>query len=278
MGGRRLFRYFSLVALAYLVATLGAGLADYLTRFELNKTTNLLLSSGVGLVSALTLGAIDLAKQGKEEQRPQLIPAPGTHPGASGPYVGHPGPHPAPSGSDRGGTRQRRGGTGLILGVVVLLGLCAGGGYGLTTGVTWAVDKLSDILTPPWLDKTKDPGIERLARQVSNSAGPLTITVLSVRVNDQVTIVKINAKNTGSDTLTLPTFTTAQLTIPDETFEADPAAGDSSIDVPPADETFGTVVFDGVIPPGAADITLSFTQIYGGLDSPRSISVSIPVS
>jgi hypothetical protein len=37
MGGRRLFRYFFLVALAYGVTTLGAGVADYLTRFDLSK-------------------------------------------------------------------------------------------------------------------------------------------------------------------------------------------------------------------------------------------------
>ena len=278
MGGRRLFRYFSLVALAYLVATLGAGLVDYLTRFHLDKTTNLLLSSGVGLVSALSLGAIDLAKQGKEERRPQLIPAPGSYPGAPPPYGSHPAPHPAAPRSTLDGQPRRRGGAGLILGVVVLLGLCAGGGYAVTTGVTWAADKLSKIAEPPWVSKTRDRGVERLARQVSNSAGPLTITVLSVRVNDQVTMIDIKAKNTGSDTLTLPIFARTQLTVTDATLKADPAAGDSSIVVPPADEVFGNVVFDGVIAPGAADITLSFTQIHGGFDSPRSISVSIPIS
>ncbi len=278
MGGRRLFRYFSLVALAYLVATLGAGLADYLTRFDLDKTTNLFISSGVGLVSALSLGAIDLAKQGKEERRPQLIPAPGSYPGAPPPYDGRPAPHPAAPGSSLDGRTRRRGGAGLILGVLVLLGLCAGGGYAATTGVTWGADKLSEIAEPPWVSKTRDPGVERLARQVSNSAGPLTITVLSVRVNDQVTIVKIKANNTGSDTLTLPTFARAQLTIPDATLKADPPSSDPSIDVPPGQETFGTVVFDGVIAPGATDVTLSFTQIHGGFDTPRSISVSIPIS
>jgi hypothetical protein len=272
-----LFRYFSLVALAYVVATVGAGLADYLTRFELSKTTNLLLSGGVGLFSALALGAIDLAKQGKEEQRPQLTHVP-SYPGAPAPYGGLPAPPPIPAGSYRDGPARRRGGAGLFLTVLVLLTLVIGGGYVLTTGVTWAADKLSDIATPPWLNKTKDPGVERLAREVSNTAGPLTITVLSVRVNDQVTMIRVNAKNAGSDALTIPTFATAQLTIPGATLKADPAAGDSSIDVPPAGESFGLIVFDGVLAPGAVDATLSFTQIYGGFDSPRSISVPIPIS
>ena len=277
MGGRRLFRYFFLVALAYGVTTLGAGVADYLTRFDLSKTTNLLLSSGVGLCSDLALGAIDLAKQGKAEERPQLTHVP-AYPGAPPPYGGLPAPPPTPAGSYRDGSSRRRGGAGLFLTILVLLALIIGGGYVLTTGVTWAADKLSDIATPPWLNKTKDPGVERLANQTSNTAGPLTVTVLSVRVNDQVTMIKVNAKNSGSDTLRLPTFTTAQLTTQDATLEADPAAGDSTIVVPPAGESFGTVVFDGVLAPGAAEITLSFTQIYGGFDSPRSISVQIPIS
>ena len=276
MGGRRLFRYFILVALAYGVTTIGAGVADYLTRFDLSKTTNLLLSSGVGLFSALAIGAIDLAKQGKED-RPQLTHVP-AYPGAPAPYGPPPAPPPIPAGSYRDGPARRRGGAGLLLTVVVLLALIVGGGYVLTTAVTWAVDKLSDIAEPPWVTKTKDPGVERLAREVSNTAGPLTIKVLSVRVNDQVTMIRINAKNAGSDTLTLPIFEAAQLTIPGATLKADPAAGDSSIIVRPAGESFGLIVFDGVLAPGAADVTLSFTRIHGGFDSPRSISVPIPIS
>src|SRR5258706_14894930 len=62
MSGRRLLRYFLLVGLAYGVATVGAGLTDYLTQFELSTTTNLAISGGVGLLTALCLGGIDLAK------------------------------------------------------------------------------------------------------------------------------------------------------------------------------------------------------------------------
>jgi hypothetical protein len=166
----------------------------------------------------------------------------------------------------------------MVLGMVLLLAVCAGGGYALTTGVTWAAGKLSDLATPPWLDKTKDPGVERLAEEASNTAGPLTITVQSVRVNDQVTMIEVLAQNAGPDTLRLPTYTTAQLTIPGATLEADPFAGAQEIVVPAGSDSFGTVVFDGVIPAGPAEIALHFTQIFGGFDSPRSISVSAAVT
>jgi hypothetical protein len=162
---------------------------------------------------------------------------------------------------------------------VLLVVLCAGGGYGLTSGVTWAVDKVSDLVTPPWLNKTKDPGVERLAAEVSNTAGPLTLTVTSVHVNDKVTMVDVKAVNTGTDTLRMPTFGYATLTTADATFKADGNSGASSIEALPAGTPgFGKVVFDGVLKPGAAEVTLTFSQIFGSLRGPQNISVKIPIS
>jgi hypothetical protein len=303
MTGRAVFKYFSLIGLAYVVATLGAGLADYLTRFDLGMRTNLLISSGIGLMTAMSLGAIDLAKQGRAkegraeqdraEKRPQDASTPGPYPGPSGrypsppgPYASPPGRYPGPSGSYPGSaphpgsaSRSRTGGgIGLVVGAVVLLGLCAGGGYALTNGVQWASDTLSRVATPPWLNKTKDPGVERLAGQASKTSGPLTVTVSSVRVNDEATIVKINARNTGPDALTLPTFGNAQLTIPGATLQPDPAAGDWPNTVPSEGEATGTIVFDGVLAAGPAKITLSFSTIYGSLNAPRNIAVTFSVN
>jgi hypothetical protein len=268
---RGLFRYFSLVGLAYVVATLGAGLASYLTTLELSNTANLLVSSGVGLVTAMALGAIDLAK-GKEEPAAPL-PSPG-------PYRGYPPPGPYPSqGLPRGPAPRRRSRVGIAVTAVLLLVLCVGGGFGLTSGVTWAVDKVSDLVTPPWLNKTKDPGVERLAAEVSNTAGPLTLTVQSVHVNDKVTMVDVKAVNTGTDNLKLPTFGYALLTTADATFQADPHAGVSDITaLPGGTPGFGKVVFDGVLKPGAAEVTLTFSQIFGSVRGPQSISVKIPIS
>jgi hypothetical protein len=157
--------------------------------------------------------------------------------------------------------------------------VCAGGGFALTTGVQWAADRLSEVATPPWLNKTKDPGIERLAEQTSSTEGPLTVTVLSVRVNDEVTMVKITATNTGSDSLTLPESGFVQLTTSDTTLQSDFAAGNWAETVPGGGgKTTGTIVFDGRPPAGSDQVTLTFTQIFGSLGGPDSIAVTIPLT
>jgi hypothetical protein len=166
---------------------------------------------------------------------------------------------------------------GIVFAAVVLLAVCAGGGYALTTGVHWAADRLSAIATPPWLSKTRDPGVERLATQATAQNGVLTLTVLSVRVNNEVTMVKATAANTGSEAITMYVFQNAQLTLPGATLSADPAATEWPT-VPPNGEATGTLVFDGVLPPDATEVTLSFSRIYGGLDGPRNISVHIQLN
>jgi hypothetical protein len=280
MGGRGLFRYFTFVGLAYVVTTLGAGLTTYLTTYELSTTTNLFVSSGVGLATAMTLGAIDLGKN-KQPTAPAAAPSGAPRPyAAAGPY-GAPAPYPGPSSpyGDPPAPARRTGRGGLVIGALVLLLVCAGGGYGLTQGVGWAADKLSDIVQPPWKVKTKDPGVQRLAASASNTEGPLTITITGVRVNDQVTMVDLTAMNTGAETLTLPIFKTCQLNVPGGTFEADSAASDGlwHETVAAHNESIGTIVFDGVLAAGPGQITLTFTQIYGGLDTPRDIAVRFRV-
>src|SRR5258705_5500531 len=108
MSGRRLLRYFLLVGLAYGVATVGAGLTDYLTRFELSTTTNLAISGGVGLLTALCLGGIDLAKP--TSARAQPAPA--------YPHYPPPGPAAYPAPPVR---PHSRAGIGVLFAAVVLL-------------------------------------------------------------------------------------------------------------------------------------------------------------
>jgi hypothetical protein len=288
MSGRRLLRYFFLVGLAYGVATLGAGLTDYLTRYDLSANTNLAISGGVGLLTALLLGAIDLAKPatpaapaapapavGVAQAYPSsTYPAPApSYPGGPYPPLAHPGYAPPPP-------RKSRGGVGLVLVGVLLLALCGGAGYGLTNGVTWAAGKLSDIATPPWLQKTRDPGVERLASKTTTENGTLSVTVRSVRVNDQVTMVELGMTNRGDTALTLPLLENAQLSMPGKTFKPDTGASDPtwSGNLPPGEETIGTIVFDGVLPQGRGDVSLSFSHIYGSLDSPRNITIKFSVT
>ncbi|MEU7823929.1 hypothetical protein [Catellatospora sp. NPDC049133] len=304
MTGRGLVRYFGLVGLAYLVATLGTGLTDYLTAAEVSKAKALAVSGGVGLVVALLLGLIDLAKSGNSRNAaaepagagPGAVSPPSGYavpPGQSGGYPpgglgaaypagqGVPGgstAYPGGHGSARPtGAPPRRGGVGLVLTAILLLGLCAGGGYLATTAVQAGVQKLSEFATPPWINKRNETGQERLASEVSETGGPLTITVLSVEVTSQATKVKIRGENTGGDALTLPTFGRAQLTAAGETLLPDPGASTWPETVPAGGEATGVIVFDGVLGPDVDSVRLSFSVIHGSFDAPPNIAVDIPI-
>ncbi|WP_144121816.1 hypothetical protein [Catellatospora sichuanensis] len=300
MTGRGMLRYFGLVGLAYLVATLGTGLTDYLTAAEVSRTKALVISGSVGLVVALLLGMIDLAKSGSSRavaMDPPGIPAgrvppPGGYtiptpagrypvdgPGASYPG-GYGGTFPAGASAPAGAATapaRRRGGVGLVLSALLLLGLCAGGGYLATTAVQAGVQKLSEFATPPWINKRNEQGQERLAAEVSKTGGPLTITVLSVEVTSQATKVKIRGENTGGDALTLPTFGRAQLTAAGETLLPDPGASTWPETVPAGGEATGVIVFDGVLGADTDSVRLSFSVIHGSFDAPPNIAVDIPL-
>ncbi len=298
MTGRGLVRYFGFVGLAYVVATLGTGLTDYLTAAEVSRSKALLISGAVGLLVALLLGAIDLAKSNAGKGAAPA-PAAGTHPVAAGRaanpafgqapsgYGGTPaqgasyGTYPAgppATGPAGGATPVRRGGAGLVLTAVLLLALCAGGGYLATTAMQAAVQKLNEFATPPWIKKGQEQGQERLAEEISETGGPLTITVLSVEVTSQATKVKIRGVNSGGDALTLPVFGRAQLTAPDRTLQPDPAAGDWPETVPADGEATGTIVFDGVLGPEVTEVRLSFSIIHGSFAAPPNIAVTIPLT
>ncbi|MEV4416363.1 hypothetical protein [Catellatospora sp. NPDC049609] len=284
MTGRGLMRYFGFVGLAYLVATLGTGLTDYLTAAEVSRTKALVISGVVGLVVALLLGAIDLAKSNSAKPGAS-VPHAGVPAGVQGraqvPAYGQGGVAGTGYGTGTAGpgaAPPRRGAAGLVLTAVLLLGLCAGGGWLATSAVQAAVQKLEEFATPPWVKKGAEQGAERLAQEASATGGPLTITVLSVEVTSQATKVKIQAVNSGGDALTLPVFGRAQLTAPGRTLQPDPAAGDWPETVPADGEATGTIVFDGVLGSEITEVRLSFSVIHGSFDAPPNIAVDIPLS
>ncbi|WP_155374142.1 hypothetical protein [Catellatospora vulcania] len=321
MTGRGMLRYFGLVGLAYLVATLGTGLTDYLTAAEVSRARALAISGGVGLVVALLLGLIDLAKSSSSRTPATELPgvAPGAFPAAGRAQVGgrdatrpgggtvypggsaypagraappgtqgsaYPGTHGAaypgtpghPAGAAAGSSARRGGGIGMVLTALLLLALCAGGGYLATSMVQAGVAKLSEFATPPWINKRNESGQERLASEASETGGPLTITVLSVEVTSQATKVKIRGENTGRDALTLPVFGRAQLTVAGETLLPDPGASTWQGTVPAGGEATGVIVFDGVLGPDVDSVRLSFSAIYGSFDTPPNIAVDIPIT
>ena len=164
--------------------------------------------------------------------------------------------------------------------LTVILLLCGAGGFGLAYGAQWAgqwaISRFDDLPDPD--DKTKDPGVERLGGPASQTEGVLTVSVSSVRVNDQVTMITVHATNTGDEALTMPRLGYTQLTVPGATtLQPDPFAGTWPDKVPAADEAGGVIVFDGVLGPEVTEVRLAFTQIFGTLGGPESISVDIPI-
>jgi hypothetical protein len=229
----------------------------------------------VGLIVAMISELINVAKDGgADRDAPQLSGA--VRPQHGGTYQGGyywPAAQPQP---------KPRSVTGIV-GTVALVLVLIGGGFGLAYGAQSlghrAIDFLDEQATPPWEKKTQDPGRERIAKAVSRTKGALTISVSSVRVNEQATIVTMTAGNTGKDSLNLPVYSNALLDVDGaNTFNADPAAGTFGGTVPARGKATGTIVFDGVLEPGAAHVTLSFAHIFGSLNGPDNIAVVIPIA
>jgi hypothetical protein len=247
----------------YFVTTLGTLLTTYLTKLHISTLLGSILATTVGLVVVIIGVFIDVAKEDGDEAEvqptwPQYRPAPPPQ-------------------------RRQRGAAGIAGVLALVLVLCGGGGFGLAYGVQYfghkAIDVLNDQATPPWEKKTQDPGRERIAKAASHTEGALTVTVSSVRVNAQATIVTITARNTGKDSLTLPVYSNAQLDVPGaNTLNADPAASSFGGTVPARGQTTGTIVFDGILGAGVTRVTLSFAHVQGSLNGPESISVSVPIS
>jgi hypothetical protein len=275
----------------YIATTLGTLLTTYLTSLDVSSTVGSVMATGVGLIVTCTGVLIDNAAEGAE-------PAPSPPPPNAGPAVGRAMPpqpgggtvypsggyrsgYPAPGYPPQPPAPARRGGMSIVMIMLLIVVLCGGGGFGLAYGAQRIGHNIINSLdngpsTPA--DKTKDPGVERIASPASASAGPLTVDVTSVRVNNIATIVTVHATNSGNDALQIPVYHNAQLTVPGaNSLSADPFAGTWSGPVPAGGESTGTIVFDGVLGPGVTGITLSFSTIFGGFDTPQNISVDISI-
>jgi len=258
-------------AVGYGVTTLGTLLTTYLTKLHISSVLGSILATTVGLVVVIIGVVIDAAKDGPEENTPVMPPPPGGYPGR---YY-----WPAP----RQIQPQPRSAAGTVSVIALVIVLCGGGGLGLAYGAQYlghkAIDTLNEQAIPPWEKKTQDPGRERISKAAARTRGALTVTVSSVRTNQQATIVTITAKNAGKDSLELPVYANALLDVPGaNTLNADPAAGTFGGTVPSGGRTTGTIVFDGVPSPGVTRLTLSFAHIFGSLSGPDNIAISVAIS
>ena len=153
--------------------------------------------------------------------------------------------------------------------ILLVLLLCGGGGFAATLGVQWAIGTVTGLIDPAGAsDHAGDP---RLVKEVTSSAGVLTVTVTGVRTTGQFTLIDLVAANSGSETLIMPVFGRTQLAVPGAaTLEGDPFRSKWAGSVPAGGELRGTIVFGGTLGAQVTTVSLSFTVIHGG---PGSLTV-----
>jgi len=161
------------------------------------------------------------------------------------------------------GRRPRRT-VSFVAALTVVVGLCgagtAGGVFGARYLLGWATGS--------------ETGEERLVEQVSNTAGPLRLTVNGVEVTRHYTKVDLSAANSGDDSLRLVKgFCT--LTFADgATASANTFLGSWPEQVPPGTTVRGKLLFSTDPGPAPTTATLSFATVFGSLDAPQSINVT----
>ena len=170
----------------YVVTSLGALATTWLTSLEVSPLVGSLLATGGRPMLGVIGGWMDHAQQeGAEEfhpgrrTRPLSVALP-----AAGPA---PGTEPV--------DRDRAGGDPAALRRRVVRG------RGMALNGPGSGRSPSSRSSPsPSERKLEDPGVERLGGTTSNTTqGVLTMTVTSVRVNDQVTVPTVTTENQGSD-------------------------------------------------------------------------------
>jgi hypothetical protein len=122
-----------------------------------------------------------------------------------------------------------------------------------------------------------DPAvIDRLTDKATNSAGGLTLSVVSIEQTQNTTRVGLAARNRTESALTLPVFNNCVLTSTDgTTLQADPQASTWPQSLPPGGDLMrGSVTFEGTLPGFARRASLSFAHVFGSLSGPASIKVS----
>jgi len=241
-------------ALAFVFSNLGTALVNWLTTVFVTPVQTALISTTVGLAVVFVGVLINHAKSGGdvEPSPPQVIYVPGRPPQYRPPQP------------------IRR--TPWAISLVLMLVICGGGGFAATLGVQWAFGKGLCFLDPV----AAGGGEQRLAHEASQTAGPLTLRVLSVEASECGIVVKLRASNTGDDPLRLYVFGNAHLTIPGETsLGGDPERSKWDGTVPSGGELQGYIVFRGDLPPDTTKVAFSFSTVFGSQNAPKSISVSI---
>jgi hypothetical protein len=125
----------------------------------------------------------------------------------------------------------------------------------------------------PWLPGTGEPAtVARLQNgpRAEDSGGVITTIERVDQVGDR-TEIELTIQNNLPDTISLPASLAALVGADGTSVKADPFAGSWTDSIPAGQLSRGTIVLDGVLPPGATTATFSFSTVFvqgpGGPDS-----------
>ena len=160
----------------------------------------------------------------------------------------------------RGRPQKRTVSVATVLVVLLLItGLTAGVAYGGWYATEWAF--------------ANESGQQVLVQPVSQTAGPLTVTVRGVEVTKHFTMVELTAVNSGGQPMSLPLYRNCQLNAGGNTMSTWLLGNDWNESVPPNDSSVGRIAFHGNPAEGTTTASLSFAVVFGVFE-PTSITVA----
>jgi len=180
-------------------------------------------------VTVMLAGVTAVAEKGTDTATELPGPMQPSYPGGSAGFPGVPMGYPGGPAAYPGGpvypgspagyrpayrpaaTRKR--GIGLVFALVLVLALFGVGGWAASVFVSKTIATFRAEGLAPWEQPLGD-GTERLAGSASAADSGLTLTVTSVKVYEDETVVRVSAHNDNGDSAHIPVFEAIVLNVP----------------------------------------------------------------
>jgi hypothetical protein len=233
------------------------------------------------LVAGLTAVAEKSADTAVELPGPMQPAYPGAPAGFPGAPLGYPGgPAAYPGGPMYPGSpvgyrppyrpaAPRKRGIGLAFALVLVLVLFGAGGWAASVFVSKTIATFRSEGLAPWQQPLGN-GTERLTESASADASGVTLTVTSVKVYEDETVVSVSAHNDNGDSAHIPVFEAVVLNVPGaNSLKPDLPRTDGTWteDVGAGSDVTGSIAFSGTVAAGATSATIVFNHVLAGFNS-----------
>lgn len=236
-------------------------------------------------VTVVLAGVTAVAEKGTDTAAELPGPVQPSYPGGSAGFPGAPMGYPGSPAAYPGGpvypgspagyrptyrpAAPRKRGIGIVLALVLVLVLFGAGGWAASVFVSKTIATFRAEGLAPW-ERPLGNGTERLAQSASAGDSGVTLTVTSVKVYENETVVSVSAHNDNSDSAHIPVFEAVVLNVP--------GANSLKPDIPRTDSTWteevgagsdvnGSIAFSGAVASGATSATIVFTNVIAGFNS-----------